>query len=139
MVAGDTSADNAVTGFVTRERITLSVTGSPDAVSWGLARPSGSGSACELSDSDSETPTITPDVEGYYVVTCLLDGVTSYVLRFSVTQVAHITTLSAIRFMPIPNAAIPSPATGRSLFCSEELDGLAVKLPDGSVSLVEVS
>lgn len=139
MVAGDTAVDKSISGFVTRERITLSVTGSPGAVSWGLAKPSGSSSVCEISDSDALTPTFSPDVEGYYVVTCLLDGVTAYVLRLSATQVAHITTLTAIRFMPVPNAAIPSPATGRSLFCSEELDGMAVKDPDGNVSLVEVT
>lgn len=134
MGAGDTSADNSVTGFVTREQIALTVTGTPSVVAWNLARPSASVAA--LSDFDDVSISFTPDVEGFYVITCVLDGTTSYVLRVSVTQVAHITTLSAVRFMPIPSASVPVPATGRTLFCSVEEDGLAVKLPDGTVEAV---
>lgn len=136
MVAGDTSVDNSVTGFVTREPITLSVTGTPSAVAWAIARPSAS--VAPLT-TDTLSASFTPDTEGFYVLTAVVDGTTSYVLRISATQVAHITTLSATRFMPIPNASVPAPATGRTLFCSSEVGGLAVKLPNGTVLTVQVS
>lgn len=139
LVAGDTSVDASDSGYLTRERIVLGVTGAPTTTVWGLAKPTASAASCALDSTTSTAPTFTPDVEGYYVVTCVVDGSTSYALRLAVASVANVSTLTALRFLPIANASVPAPATGRTLFCSVEENGLAVKLPDNSVLGVEVS
>ncbi len=133
MVAGDTSADNTHSGYLTRETITLSVTGSPDTYLWSLAKPSASGSVCALNDTDESSVTFAPDVEGYYVITCLVDGATLYVLRISAVQVSALSTLSGIRMMPLTNVQVPTPATGQTLFYSSDSSGLAVKDSSGVV------
>lgn len=134
MVAGDTSADNSVSGYLARESITLSVTGSPSTFSWGLSKPSGSGSVCALDDTDSASVAFSPDVEGYYVVTCLIDGATLYVLRVAVAQVSAVTSLTAVRLLPVADASVPTPPAGATLFYSSDSGVVSKKLPDGSVS-----
>lgn len=133
MGAGDTSADKSVSSYLSKETITLSVT-SGDSFSWGLAKPTASGTTSRLSSSTDASVTLTPDVEGYYVVTCLVDNTTSYVIRIGVSQVSAVTSLTAIRLMPTENATIPTPAFGATLFFSIEEDAVAVKLPNGTVT-----
>lgn len=139
MVSGDTSVDDSETGYLAREAITLSTTGTPTTRLWALAKPSGSGSLCVLSSDTGATPTFTPDVEGYYVVTCLIDGVTLYILRIAVASVANISTLTAFRLLPVANATVPTPASGATVFYSTDESGLAAKLSDGSVVTLDVT
>lgn len=136
MVDGETSADNSHSGYITKERITLSVTGSPTTVQWALAKPTTSGSICRLDDDEAFSPSFVPDVGGYYVVTCVLDGSTSYVLRIAAADVSLVSTITSIRFPPVANASVPAPAAGVTLFYSADDDALSVKLPDGTVSAV---
>jgi len=136
MDAGDTSADNAVSGYLTRERIALTVTGTPDRVAWSLAKPTSSGSACDLSTPNDISTNFSPDVEGYYVISCVVDGATSYVLRVAVAQVTAVTTLTSIRLMPVSEASVSAPPTGATLFYSSDQDAVAAKLSDNSVVLL---
>ncbi len=134
MVSGDTSPDNAVSNYLSRETITLSVTGGGSTFSWSLAKPTSSGVSCTLRDAATGTPSFTPDVQGYYVATCVVDGVTAYVLRIGVADVSPVSTLTAQRFLPVANATIPAPAAGATLFYSLEVGGMAFKLPNGAVT-----
>jgi len=133
MVDGDTAADNTFDGFLTQEQIALSTTPTGTAYSWGLSKPAGSAACVAISDEDDATPLFTPDVGGYYVVTCTVDGTTSYVLRCSVTQTATTTWVDASRFPPRLNAAVAAPATGRAMFFSRDAQAMRLKRPDGSV------
>jgi hypothetical protein len=134
MDAGDTSADKSLGGYLSRETITLSVTPSGSTYSWALAKPTTSGVTCALRGATTDSPSFTPDVEGYYVVTCLVDGETSYVFRAAVASVSAVSSLTALRFMPAADDTIPTPAVGATLFYSSDLDSLAYKLPNGTVT-----
>lgn len=136
MSAGSTSADNTATGYLTRESIGLTVTGSGSSFLWNLSKPSASGSTSALSSSTDASCSFSPDVDGYYVVTCLVDGTTSYVLRIATADVSPVGTITAMRFLPVANATIPTPAAGATMFYSVEVGGLAKKLPDGSVTAI---
>jgi len=139
MVAGDTLVDNSVSGYLASEPITLALTGSPVSARWSLSRPVASGGGCVLGDPDALSTSFTPDAEGFYVATCVVDGTTSYVIRIGVAQLAHVSTIAALRFMPVSDASVPTPALGRTLFCSSDNGGMSAKLPDGSVVIVEVT
>lgn len=133
LAAGDTTPDNIVSGFVTKEQITFGVTGSPTTLVWSLAKPSSSGTAASLDTTTGSTPLLTPDVEGYFTVSVLVDGVTTYVLRVGVVSVVNASTISALRFLPMLNAQVPVPQTGATQFYSLDLDAMALKYPDNSV------
>jgi len=131
MVDADTTPDNARSGYVTADQITLGVTGTPVSTVWSMAKPSAETAACELSSSTDPNPTFTATVDGYFTVVCVVDGTTTYVLRMAVARVGVVSTLTAVRMLPILNASVPTPATGRTLFSSSDLNDLAQKLPDG--------
>jgi len=135
MVSGDTAADNTASGYLTKERISLSVTGGSTFV-WSLSKPSASGSAVALQTPTAATSGFAPDADGYYVVTCLVDGTTLYVLRLAIADVSPVATMTALRFIPVANATVPAPAAGATLFYSIEEDALAQKLPNGTVSAI---
>lgn len=134
MVEGDASADNTVTGYVTGEQITLTVTDvDPASISWGLSIPSNSTVARSgLDDDDVETVHSTPDVGGYYTVTANVDG-TVYVLRISVVSVAQTISEGVLGLQPMADAQVPTPAAGENLYFSSTQSGLAVKDSDGNV------
>lgn len=131
MVSGDTTPDNAVTGYVTQDEISLSVTGTPSSTVWALAKPAAETAACQLSSATDPNPKFTATAEGYFTVTCVVDGTTTYVIRIAVARVGAVSTLTAVRLVPILNASVPTPATGRTVFSSIDLADLAQKLPDG--------
>ncbi len=116
--AGSTTADNTVSGFVSKEQIALGLTGSPATALWSLSKPSTSGSSCRLDDETSLRPLFSPDVDGVFVVSCLVDGTTTYVLRFSVVSTAITSAVSAFHFLPCLNAQVPTPSSGRTIFFS---------------------
>lgn len=136
MVSGDTSADNTTSGYLTKESIGLTVTGSGSTFLWSLSKPTASGLTSALSSTDESSSGFTPDVDGYYVVTCLVDGTTLYVLRVAVADVSPVGTVTALRFLPVANATVPTPAAGATVFYSIEVGGLAKKLADGTVSAI---
>lgn len=138
MGAGDTSADNSRGGYLTRERITLSTNPTGSTYAWGLAAPVGSAAArSALTDSAAASPTFYPDVAGYYVVTCTVNGSTFYVLRLSITQAAVSTSVEAVRHQPKTNTAITAPALGQAVFHSSDTSLLSAKRSDGTVRTLE--
>lgn len=140
MVEGDTDPDKSVAGYLLSEAIALSAFPAPSSsASWGISKPSGATSRSDLSDSSSRTPSFTPDVAGYYVVTCTVDGVTAYVIRLAVAQVAITTPYEAIRLQPLEDEQVIAPTLGACLYWSATQNALAIKLPDDSVSTVNVT
>ncbi len=135
MVDGDTAVDQNVTGYLMNEQITLSVTGSPTNTTWGQAIPSGSGAArTALSSSSGATQRFTPDVSGYYTITCNADG-TMYVLRIQVLAIAQSVAREALRLLPMANSQVPTPQTGIALFCGTD-ETLRFKDSTGTVYTV---
>ena len=133
MTAGDTAAVNTFSGYLTAEQVTLSVNPAGASFSWGISKPSGSTVKAVLSSTTDATPVFTPDVGGYYVVTCTVDSTTVYRLTISVTQVAITTSVEATRYQPKSDASVTSPPLGAALFFSSDLACLASKNSSGVV------
>lgn len=135
-----TSADQAEAGYLTGEQVTLSTTPTGSSYSWGIARPNGSSPGrSSLSEDDVASPVFTPDVAGYYVITCVVDG-TAYVLRLSVTSVAVASPTQALRLSPVTDAQVEAPATGIVLFCgSDHGNVLCTKDANDDVFTVDVT
>lgn len=137
MVSGDTSADNSVSGYITNEQITLTVTdASPSSIRWGQAIPSASTPARSgLDDDDVAQVVFTPDVGGFYTITAVVDG-TTYVLRISVASAAQNTVEGSLGFQPLTDASIPTPSSGRNLYYSSDEADLVTKDSSGTVRKV---
>ena len=134
------TADDSNSGYLTSEKITLSVLPTATTHSWGLAAPSGSAAAkSALSSTTAASPTFTPDIGGYYVITCTADGSTFYVMRLSITTAAVGVTQEALRFQPKADSAVTAPSSGVALYYSTTQSSLAIKLPDGSVKTVDTT
>lgn len=131
--AGDTISDNTVSGFVSKEQISLGITGSPIDALWSISKPSTSSSACKLDDVTSLRPKFSPDVDGVFVVSCLVDGSTTYILRFAITNTAVTSAISAIHFLPCLNSQIPTPSSGVTVFFSSDSGVMSQKLTNGTV------
>lgn len=140
MVGGDTSANDVESGYITGEQIVLGANPTGTTYSWGQSLPVGSTPArSALSSSSSAAPTFTPDVAGEYVITCTVDGVTSYVIRLSVEAVTPAIATGAFRLLPRTNASVPTPTTGATLFYSSDEDAVCVKDTGGDVSTVDLT
>lgn len=134
MTAGDTAADNTHAGYIVNEQITLSTTPTGTTYVWSLSKPSGATSRSDLSDSTSASVVFVPDFAGTWTVTCIVDGTTTYVLRLTATAVAITSVANAHRFSPVTDNAIPSPATGLTLYCSSDASNkMRLKNPSGTV------
>ncbi len=139
MVSGDTAASNVRTGYVANEQITLSVTPTGTTYSWGQSIPAGSVPVkTALSSTSDASPRFTPDAAGEYVITCVVDGATTYVIRLSVVSLTATIAIGAMRLLPIADASVPAPATGKTLFLNTS-GALRLKLPDGSYQTVTVT
>jgi hypothetical protein len=138
MVAGDTAADKSVSGYITAESITLTTNPTGTTYSWGLSKPAGSTARAALSDDDGASVNITPDVEGTYLVTCVVDGSTTYVIRIGCVNISVVSSLGALRFTPIANSQVPTPAAGRTVYFSSDSSALVEKRPDGTVHVITV-
>lgn len=131
------SADDSASGYLTSEQVTLSVSPTGTTYEWGLSIPSGSVALRSgLTDTDIASPRFSPDVAGYYTLTCIVDGSTLYVLRISVTQAAASTSLEALRLQPKVPAAVTAPSSGSALFHNDTVGLLAVKSSTGTVRTV---
>lgn len=136
-----TSVDATQAGYLTGEQVALSTTPSGTSYAWSVARPSGSSAGRSALSSDTDaSPTFTPDVAGYYVITCLVSGTTSYVLRIAVTSLAVQTPSQCLRLSPVTDAQVEAPAVGVALFCgSDHGNVLCAKYPNDAVHVVTVS
>lgn len=133
-LAADTSADNSLAGFAVNELITLSVTPTGTDYEWALGQPAASNRArSALSDDTGASVSFTPDVAGYFTVTCTVDSTTTYILRINATTVAGSTLVEAIRHSPKTDTTVAAPALGLTQFYSHTWENLAVKDPDGLI------
>src|SRR3990167_2773526 len=88
MTSGDTAADNTHTGYLVAEQVTLATYPTGASYSWGLAKPSGATVRSDLSATTGAGPVFTPDVAGYWTITCTVASTTAYVLRIAVVDAA---------------------------------------------------
>jgi len=133
MVIGNTAADNTFGTFVTDEQITLATTPTGSTYVWGVSRPSGATGRSALSSSTDAAPVFTPDVPGLWVLTCVVDSTTTYVLRTTVVQVAIVTSQQAFRCLPIADASVPSPAAGEMLYFSSTVGRYRTRTSAGGI------
>lgn len=133
------TADATSSGYVAGEQIVLTTTPAPAGATyeWAIAKPSGSALSCTLTDATAAGPAITPDVAGYYTVTCTVNGTTAYVIRCSVVAVAVTTWTQAARLQPVAEASVSTPASGSSVFHSLSRDRLVAKSSAGTVRDLE--
>jgi hypothetical protein len=137
MVDGDTSPVNVVAGYVSGQVVTLSVVPTGSAYQWTLSNPSTSSRTRPpaISDIQGATPTFTPDVGGFYILTCIVDGVTSYTITLDVLDVAQPVNIPALLAQEVSDVAIPSPpGAALTLYNSQEQGGLATKNSSGAVA-----
>jgi hypothetical protein len=125
----------AASGWIRQERITLGTF--PVASSsyvWELTNPNGSSSAkAYLSSKTSSSPNFVPDVGGTYVVTCVVDGSSSYSATMSVLDTAVSEPVEALRFTPRADAQVAAPSLGRATYYSSNEAALVEKDPSGTV------
>lgn len=128
-------ADVAATGFLVNEQVTLSASPSGSGYQWSVAIPSDSAPGRSALDDDTDAaPKFTPDVPGFFTVTCLVDGATLYVLRLAVVSVGTVRVCEVLHFAPIANSQVSTPQTGFAVFNSSDLPGMAKKDTTGTVS-----
>lgn len=132
----NSGADVATTGFVFKEEISL--TASPAASTsylWSLSAPSDSSPArSALDDETDANPRFTPDVAGFYTVSVLIDGTTTYVLRIAVVNTATVRTGEVFHLLPLTNAQVATPTTGVALYYSTDAGKAVVKDTSGTVT-----
>src|SRR6185369_9656961 len=98
-------SDVAATGFLSREQIALSATPSGSGYSWSIALPSDSSPGRAALDDDTDaTPKFTPDVPGFYTVTVVVGGSTTYVLRIAAVARGVARQCEAINFAPLADS-----------------------------------
>lgn len=132
-------ADASASGYLTSERIVLTTNPTGTNYVWASSAPSNSSLArSSLSGETGSSVTFTPDVAGYYTITCTVDGVTSYVLRISVTATGVSQLVECIRFSPKTDASVPVPAVGMTLYFSSDQDAMVFKDPAGDIFPVEI-
>jgi len=140
MLSGETAADNSLSGWITNEQVTLSVTPTGTDYAWGdLAKPSASTVRSALSASTGASVTFVPDVEGDYVVTVVVDSTTTYVLTMTVVAVGTVMIASVIRLLPLADAQVTTPATGLALYYSTDQSAPAVKDSAGNISTIDLT
>ncbi len=123
------SADNSVSGYLVGEQIVLTVTPTGTDYVWAVAKPSGSATArSNLDATTGASVKFTPDAEGYFTVSCVVDSTTTYTLRIAAQSIGTVTYHSASNFSPLNNAQVPVPALGHTWFHSTELGGPAYKV-----------
>ncbi len=134
------SAYATSTGYITGERIVLTATPPGTDYLWASGAPSSSSVArSELSAETGSSVYFVPDVAGYYVVTCNVDG-TDYVIRLSVVSASLSLALAeGVRLSPVIDAQVPTPAAGVCLYYSSTQSALAIKDSDGDVFTVDLT
>jgi hypothetical protein len=128
-------ADVAAVGFLANEQITLSASPAGSGYQWSITIPADSSPARSALDDDTDAaPKFTPDVAGFYTLSVLVDGATTYVLRLAVVSVSIVRQCEGLNFAPMANSQIPTPQTGFTVFNSSDLPGMAKKDSTGTVT-----
>lgn len=138
VLSAATAVDKTATGFIVGERATLGVT-SGSTFAWSLARPADSSSNADLSSETAAAPTFYLEVAGYYIVRCLVDGSTEYLLRISVTEPATATVRNAVNYQPVLDAAVPTPTAGVTVYYSSDQSALVYKDAAGDLFAIDVT
>ena len=134
------TSDDVRSGFILNEQVTLSLSVSGTTFLWSQSIPNAAGpSRAALDSYTSATPKFTPPAAGVYVLTCLKDGTTTYVLRISVTATASVTVDQVVRLSPVADTQVPTPALGVSLYFSSTQGALVVKDTTGAVKTVDLT
>lgn len=127
---GSTSPDQNLSGYVTREQITLSTDPTGSSYRWAITKPSGSARSA-LSNKNSASPTFTPDVTGYYVISVTVDESTTYVARIAAVETST-TVLGAVNSLPLADATVNTPRTGTTVYHSSDVDEFSWRKADGT-------
>lgn len=102
-------------GYVTGERITLSLDVAGASYQWGVSTPGGS-KLRGLTNETTATPTIAPDAEGAYVVTCLVGGSTVYTIRLVVTASPPVFFRGGVNSQVLTDPEVPVPVVGATMY-----------------------
>ncbi len=128
-------ADVSASGFIANERVALSATPAGSGYAWSVSAPSDSRPALsDLNDDTDTTPSFTPDVAGFYVVSVLVDGVTLYVLRLEVAEVGIVRPSYALNLPSYADSQVPTPSIGVTLYYSTTASKAVVKDTSGTVT-----
>jgi hypothetical protein len=129
------TADDTTSGFVVNEQVTLATSPTGSGYAWTLAIPSASSPAqSALDDDTAASPKFTPDVPGLYLLQCVVDSATTYILRIAVVAAAVARQFEGINCAPIADAQIPTPLVGVTIYFSSDLPGMAKKDTAGNVT-----
>jgi len=137
MVAG--TPDGAQAGYIVNQAITLSTLPTGTTYEWGLAKPQGATARANLSATTGTGIQFIPDTSGTWTITCTVDGVTAYVLRVTVVQVAVTTWAHAYQLPYVADASVPAPATGGTMYLSSDRGLAVLKIPGGAVISFELA
>lgn len=129
------SSATTSTGYITAEMITLTLDVTGTSYAWSVAKPIGSTIRARLSDTTSASVTIVPDVAGYYVATCLVNG-TTYAIQLSVVDVSPVTFDGARRWVARTAASVPAPnhAGDQTEFLDSASGRLKIKDSTGTIT-----
>lgn len=134
------SSDAVSTGYVLGEQIALTTNPTGSTYAWSTTIPNNSAPArSALSAASGASVTFVPDADGIYLVSCTVDGTTTYVIRVTVVNVAFSTVTQAIRLSPVEDNAVPAPAAGRTLYFSATQDAVVLKDASNRVFIVDVT
>jgi hypothetical protein len=134
MVSGDTLPEQTWDGFLVDEMVTLAVTPAGTSYSWGMSLPNGASSVrASLSSTTAAAPTFTPDTAGEWVLTCLVNGITTYVMRLGVTSVATMTFAQVARLQAVADSAVSNPSGTTLALYNSATHGIVVKTSAGVI------
>jgi len=129
------TADATTSGFVSNEQVTLATSPAGAGYAWTIAIPSASSPAqSAIDDPTAASPKFLPDVPGLYLLQCVVDSATTYILRIAVVAAAVARQGEAINFLPMANSQVPTPLVGITVFNSSDLPGMAKKDTAGTVT-----
>ncbi len=120
MLSGDTAVDKIVSGYITNERIALTVTPTGSSYVWSIAKPSGATLRSDLSAVNVAGPSFVPEVHGIWTISVVIDSTTTYVIRIAVAAITQTTISQAFRCSPVADDTVPAPPVGEALFFSAD-------------------
>lgn len=127
MLDVDTAVTKTMAGYVKGEQIVAELTPPGVQYRWELRKPSSSVyPSLGFTGQEAAACSFTPDVAGAYTLILVCDGNT-YTLTMGVDDELPRGARRSFMLLPRPNAEIATPTSGRAIFCSEELGGLAQK------------
>lgn len=134
MLSGDTTENNSVSGYVVGDPITLSVTPTGTNYQWGEAIPVSSAPArSQLKSPTDASPSFIPDVAGQYVITVVVDLITTYVIQIAVVDISPVTFTGGLEMPAVSDVSIPSPSVGLTVYNSIQHSGFVTKDPSGTI------